>query len=128
MATLTKIPYINGVNAKLAEIKAATDALSLAEKQALLESLSKDVSAAAAKADAPKRRLDAIKAAAVSSNKRTSGAYKAATSGLEKLGYSLDQIAASGSIADVEAKMRERRWTVIQQIGLKNALSICGAL
>ena len=64
----------------------------------------------------------------VSSNKRTSGAYKSATSGLEKLGYSLDQIAGAGSIAEVEAKMRERKWTVTQQIGLKLALGIVGAI
>jgi hypothetical protein len=127
--TMTKfVDSIRGVNAKLAELQATTANLSLAEKQALLESLSKDVQAAAAKADGPKRRLDAIKAAAVSSNKRTSGAYKAATSGLEKLGYSLDQIAASGSTADVEAAMRQRKWTTNQQIGLKLALGIVGAI
>jgi hypothetical protein len=126
--TMTKIDHIRGVNARLAELHATTANLSLSEKQSLIESLSKDVQAAAQKADGPKRRLDAIKAAAVSSDKRTSGAYKSATSGLEKLGYSLDQIAAAGSIAEVEAKMRERKWTVTQQIGLKLALGIVGAI
>jgi hypothetical protein len=82
----------------------------------------------AAKADGSKQRLDAINAAAVSTNKRTSGAYKTATAGLAKLGYSIDQIAASGSIADLEEKMKKHRWTATQKIALKMCLGICGAI
>src|SRR4029077_14095172 len=110
MSTYTRIDSIRGVNAKLAELQATTAELSLEEKKSLLESLSKDVSAAAAKADGPKRRLDAVKAAALSTNARTKDAFATATKGLEKLGYSLDQIAASGSIADIETKMRQNKW------------------
>jgi hypothetical protein len=128
MATTKVFPQMRGVNSKLASLQASTAELSLEEKKSLLASLERDVSAAAAKADGPKQRLDAIKAAAISSNKRTSGAYKTATAGLEKLGYSLDQIAASGSTADLEGRMRERKWTTNQQIGLKLALSIVGAI
>ena len=37
-----------------------------------------------------------------------------ATKGLQKLGYALDAIATSGTIADLEAKMREHKWTTIR--------------
>jgi hypothetical protein len=129
MPTLTKFAdTMRGVNARLSEIQATTANLSLAEKQTLLESLTKDVQAAAAKADGPKMRLDAIKAASVSTNSRMKDAFVTATKGLQKLGYALDAIATSGSLAEVEKTMHERKWTVVQQIGLKTALARIGAI
>jgi hypothetical protein len=130
MPTMTKFAdTIRGVNAKLAELQATTANLSLAEKQTLLESLSKDVQAAAAKADGPKQRLDAIKAAAISKNQRAAEAFKRVTASLERLGYSLDSIAASGSLpADLEEKMHQRKWTTTQKIALKMGLGIVGAI
>ena len=102
--------------------------LSLAEKKVLLASLERDVSAAVAKEDAPKQRLDAIKAAAISTNARMKDAYLTASRGLQALGFAVDAIASSGSIADVEEKMREHKWTTVQQIGLKTALARIGAI
>jgi hypothetical protein len=55
MAALTKFAdSMRGVNTKLGEMTAAAAALSLKEKQALLEALSKDVQAAASAVDADK--------------------------------------------------------------------------
>jgi hypothetical protein len=129
MSSLIKFSdRISGVNAKLSELQATTANLSLAEKQTLLASLEKDVQAAVAKEDAPKQRLAAIQAAAASTNARMKDAYVTASKGLAKLGYALDSIAASGSIADVKAKMREHKWTDNQKIGLKAALARIGAI
>jgi hypothetical protein len=77
--TMTKINYIRGVNERLAKIEATTADLSLAEKQALVATLEKDIKAAAEKQDGPKTRLAAVKAAAVSRDPRTSEAYKSAS-------------------------------------------------
>jgi hypothetical protein len=76
---------------------------------------------------APKKRLAAVRAAAVSSNKRTSEAYKIAVAGLEKLGLEIDAICASGDASALDEKMKALRWSSNQRIGLKQALSICGA-
>ena len=45
MTTTKVFPQMRGVNSRLAELKAVTSELSLAEKRALLESLSEDVQA-----------------------------------------------------------------------------------
>jgi hypothetical protein len=57
MPTMTKIDFIRGVNSRLAEIQATTSDLSLAEKQALVSSLERDIQAAAQKEDGPTIRL-----------------------------------------------------------------------
>jgi hypothetical protein len=119
---------ISSVNARLAEIQATTTNLSLAEKQTLLESLTKDVQAAAAKEDGPKRRLASVKAASISSDPRTKDAFTTAIKGLQSLGYDLEAVAGSGSIADIEAKMRERKWDATRCTGLKVALARIGAI
>jgi hypothetical protein len=127
--TMTKIDHIRGVNARLAELQATTANLSLSEKQSLLASLERDVKAAAAKEDGPKRRLENIKAAAVSKDLRTAEAFKRVTASLQRLGYNLESIAASGSLpADLDEKMRSHRWTDTQKIALKLNLGIVGAL
>ena len=92
MVTLTRFADVmNGINSNIAGMKAATEGLSLSDKKALLEILSKDVEVAASVVDAPKRRLAAVSAAATSKDKRTFVAYKAAVAGLESLGKKIDQ-------------------------------------
>ena len=113
---------------KFADIKAVTSELTLAEKQQLLASLERDVSAAAAKEDGPKLRLASVKAASISTDPRMKDAFVTATKGLEKLGYSLDGIAASGSFADVDEKMRGHKWDSTRRTGLKTALARIGAI
>jgi hypothetical protein len=55
--------------------------------------------------------------------------FKRVSASLEALGYSLDSIAASGSLpADLDEKMKKRRWTPMQQIALKLNLGIVGAI
>ena len=97
MTTTKVFPQMRGVNSRLAELKAVTSELSLAEKRALLESLSEDVQAAAV--DDPKKRLAAVQAAAVSTSPRTKNAFKFAVTGLQKLGLAIDAICASGDIS-----------------------------
>ena len=118
---------IGVVSASGGELRPWSD-LSIDEKRKLLTTWSKEVEAAASAVDAPKKRLAAIQAASVSTNARMKDAYVTASKGLAKLGYALDAVAGTGSIADVEAKMREHKWTSIQQIGLKTALARIGAI
>jgi hypothetical protein len=115
-----------GTPMKFSEIKAAVASqLSLAEKQALFESLAGEIQAAAV--DGPKKRLAAVSAAAVSTNQRTKEAYKTAIRGLDALGVKIDAIAASGDINQLDKLMKEQGWTDLRKIGLKTALAICGA-
>ena len=127
MTTMTKIPSMRGVNSRISDLKAATCDLTMAEKHQLLEILSKDVEAAASVADAPKRRLAAVSAAAASKDKRTSGAYKLAVASLGALGLKIDAIAASGDISHLDKLMKAQGWTSQRKIALKNAIDICGA-
>jgi hypothetical protein len=121
--TLTKLAEsIRGVNSKLAAVQATTAELTLGEKQALLESLSKEVHAAASAADAPRTRLAAVSAAAASTNQRTKEAFKIAVRGLEALGMKIDAVAASGDISALDAKMKEQRWSDQRKIMLKMSL------
>jgi hypothetical protein len=124
-----KFDYMRGVNQRLADLETTAENLTPAEKRALATSLERDIQAAIAKADGPKRRLDSIKAAAVSKNPRTANAYKRVTASLEALGYSIDSIAASGSLpADLEQKMSHHRWDAGRKIALKLNLGIVGAI
>ena len=124
-----KFDYMRGVNQRLADLETTAENLTPAEKRALATSLERDIQAAIAKADGPKRRLDSIKAAAVSKNPRTANAYKRVTASLEALGYSIDSIAASGSLpVDLEEKMSKHRWDMGRKIALKLNLGIVGAI
>ena len=126
MPTLTKVAdTMRGVNNKLNEMTAAASALSLNEKQQLLEALAKDVQAAAT--DSPTKRLASVQAAAVSANRRTSGAYEVAVAGLQALGPKLDAICASGNISELDKLMKAHAWPAQRQIALKNSLDIIGA-
>jgi hypothetical protein len=127
MTTLTKFAdNMRGVNSKLSDLKAVTADLSLAEKRALLESLTDDIQAAAV--DGPKKRLAAVSAAATSTNQRTKEAYKHAVKGLQRLGLAIDAICASGDVSQLDTKMKELKWNSEQRIGLKTALAIVGAI
>jgi hypothetical protein len=93
--TMTKIAdTMRGVNSRIAELKAATSELTVAEKRALLESLTAEVQAASAGVDGPKRRLANIKAAAAATDPYKKKAFASAVSGLRRLGIKLEQIAA----------------------------------
>ena len=128
MATLTKIAdTMRGVNSNIEGLRAATAGLSISDKKALLEILSKDVEAAADVASAPKKRLAAVSAAATSKDPRTAGAYKTAVTMLKRLGTALDSIAASGDISALEKKARELKWSPEHRTQLKLCLNIIGA-
>jgi hypothetical protein len=126
MTTMTKFAdTLRGVNAKLGEVTAVAAALSLKEKQALLESLASDIQAAAT--DNPTKRLAAVQAAAASPNKRVVEAYKTATHSLAALGMKIDAIAASGDIGELDKRMKDADWKPERRIMLKHALAIVGA-
>jgi hypothetical protein len=124
--TMHTIEKIRAVNSRIAELQATTSNLTLEEKKVLLESLSKDVQAAVAKEDGPKRRLANIKAAAADPVK--SKVFEAAVVGLRRLGMEIEQIAASGSVADLDKAMRERKWKDFERFGLKAKLAAVGAI
>ena len=84
--------------------------------------------AAVAKEDAPARRLASVKATSISTDPRTKDAFKVAIKGLQALGHDLEAVARSGSIADLDAKMRERKWAALRCTGLKVALARIGAV
>ena len=124
--TMTKLAdSMRGVNTKLSEMTAAASALSLKEKQALLEALANDVQAAAT--DSPTKRLARVQAAAASKDKRTAGAFKVAVAGLQALGLKLDAVCASGDISALDKLMKENRWSAERSINLKAALDVIGA-
>ena len=127
--TLTKFAdRINGINSRIDALKASTTDLTLAEKRILLEALENGISAATSAADAPKKRLAAVSAAAASKDKRTSAAYKNAVAGLAALGKKIDQIAAAGDVRELDRLMKESAWSADRKVMLKNALNIVGAI
>lgn len=127
MPTLVKLAdTMRGVNSKIADLKAVTSGLTLAEKRQLLESLSDDIQAAAT--DGSKKRLTSVQAAATSTNPRTKEAFKTAVSMLKRLGLEIDAICASGDVSSLHSKMKELKWTPIQRTQLKLSLGIIGAV
>ena len=68
-----------------------------------------DIKAAAVTTSAS--RLTSIKAAAVSTNPKTRAAYEFAKRGCERLGFSLDSIAADGGTGDLDKRISELKWT-----------------
>jgi hypothetical protein len=129
MTTLTKFAdNMRGINSKLAAIKATTSELSLAEKRQLLDVLASDIQAATAAVDAPKRRLASVQAASTATDQRTKEAFKFAVSGLQKLGYAIDHVCASGNVAELDAKMKEFKWAPERRTRLKLCLGIIGAI
>jgi hypothetical protein len=129
MTTLTKLADImRGVNGNISGLKAATERLSLSDKKALLEILSKDVEAAADVASAPKKRLAAVQAAAVSTDQRTKEAFTGAVKMLKRLGTEIDAICASGDVSSLSSKMEALRWDSVQRTQLQLYLGIIGAV
>jgi hypothetical protein len=126
---LTKFAdQMRGVNSKIADLKAATSDLTIAEKRQLLESLTSDIQAASGVVDGPKRRLAAVQAAATSTSPRTKEAFRVATSMLKRLGTEIDAIAASGDISPLEEKIKALKWSSLQRTELKLMLGIIGAI
>jgi hypothetical protein len=128
MTIMTRIPFINGVNARIDALKAATSDLSLAEKRVLLEELTAQVEAAAAVVDGPKRRLESVKAAAVATDPRRKEAFSGAVKMLKRLGTEIDAICASGDTSSLDEKMRALKWDSVQRMQLKLYLNIIGAV
>jgi hypothetical protein len=124
--TMTRIPEMRGVNARFADLKAATAELTIAEKRVLLESLTEEIQAAAI--GGPKKRLAAVSAAATSTNPRVAGAFKTAVRMLKRLGSELDAVCASGDIGALEKKARELEWSPEHRTQLKLCLRIIGAI
>jgi hypothetical protein len=104
------------------------DELSIDEKRALLRHLEQDISAAAQKQDGPKTRLAAVKAAAVSADPRTRDAFNSAVLSLRALGADIEAIAASGSLGDIDQRMKDLKWTTTRRMALKHSLSVVGAI
>ena len=71
--------------------------------------------------------MASVKASAISTNPKAKAAYDFAKQGVERLGFSLDSIAADGGVASYKV-MTEKRWTNEQRIQLKSALARCGAI
>jgi hypothetical protein len=126
--TLTKFAdELRGVNTAIADISAITSKMTTGQKQALYEVLAKDLHAASA-TDAPKRRLASVSAAAESTNQRIKTAYINAKNGLAALGLSVDAVATSGDLSQVDKLMKERAWAQLRRIELKNSLGIIGCI
>jgi hypothetical protein len=124
---MTKIDSMRGVNAKLAELKATTDAMTLDQRKAF-ESLAESIRVDAAAVDGPKRRLASVKAAAASVDPKTKEALRTATLSLGRLGLTIESIAASGSVAEIDKLAGDRKWNSTQRFALKIALGTIGAL
>jgi hypothetical protein len=85
-----------------------------------------DIKAAAVATSAS--RLASVKASAASTDPKKRDAYLFAKKGVERLGFSLDSIAAGGGSGDLDKRMSELKWTNEQRIQLKTALASCGAI
>ena len=85
-----------------------------------------DIKAAAVTTSAS--RMASVKASAISTNPKAKAAYDFAKQGVERLGFSLDSIAADGGVRELDKVMTEKRWTNEQRIQLKSALARCGAI
>jgi hypothetical protein len=75
---------------------------------------------------APKGRLAKVLAAKQDPVKKT--AFDNAVRGLRRLGFEIEAIAASGSIAELDRVMAEKKWTSTERISLKHSLAIVGAI
>jgi hypothetical protein len=117
---------LRGVNTAIADISAVTSKMTTGQKQALYEVLGKEINAASA-TDAPKQRLASVSAAAESTNQRIKTAFINAKNGLAALGLSIDAVATSGDLSQVDKLMKERKWAQMRRIELKNSLDIIGA-
>ena len=85
-----------------------------------------DIKAAAVTTSAS--RLASVKASAASTNPKTKAAYDFAKKGVERLGFSLDQVAAACGVRELDKVMSEKRWPNEQRIALKSALAAIGSI
>jgi hypothetical protein len=86
------------------------------------------INAAATKTTTARERIANMSAAAISTNPKTKAAYDFAKRGVERLGFSLDQVATAGAVRDLDKRMSELKWDTEQRIALKTALAACGAI
>ena len=105
MSTLTKIPHMRAINAD--------------------KVMASKIQAAAAMADS-QTRLANIRAAA--SDPKRKIAFNNAVRALGRLGFAIDQIAASGGTAQIDEAMKKLKWSTNERIALKANLSAVGAL
>jgi hypothetical protein len=78
------------------------------------------------KATPDKRRLNAVRAAATYPKKKQ--AFALAVKGLQRLGMDIDAIAASGSVAEIDAAMTKMKWSTNERMLLKGNLATVGAI
>jgi hypothetical protein len=86
-----------------------------------------DIKAAAAVTTSASR-MASVKASAASTDPKKRDAYLFAKKGVERLGFSLDSIAAGGGTGDLDKRMSELKWTNEQRIALKTSLAQIGAI
>jgi hypothetical protein len=75
---------------------------------------------------AAKGRLAKVQAAAKDPIKQQ--AFTNAVRGLRRLGFEIEQIAASGNVAELDRVMADKKWTTTERISLKHSLAIVGAI
>jgi hypothetical protein len=123
---MTRIDKIIAVNTNLTEAKAIASKMTDDERQVFATYLGE--LSAAKQVTSPQGRLDSVKAAAKSTDKRVSRSYIDAVNGLRCLGFEIDQITASGSTKELNDAMRKANWSSEQRIGLKLNLHKIGAI
>jgi hypothetical protein len=80
----------------------------------------------AAKTSSQKSRLAKVQAAAADPARKA--AFAIAVRGLQRLGFEIEQIAASGNVAELDRKMSDMKWTSLERVTLKTNLATCGAI
>jgi hypothetical protein len=110
----------------LTEAKAIADKMTDEERKVFADSLTASLSAA--KTGSPQQRLANIQAAASSSDPKKKQAFNLAVNSLRKLGYEIDQIAASGSTKEIEDVMKKYSWDQARRVTLKSQLLAIGAI
>jgi hypothetical protein len=115
------------VNSRLSEAKAIADKMTDEERKVFADSLNASLSAAKT-AGSPQARLDNVKTAASSKDPKRKQAFTAAINSLRRLGFEIDQIAASGNAADLDEAMKRFKWGMAERIALKSNLLAIGAI
>jgi hypothetical protein len=124
--TMTRIDRTVAVNNNLSAARDIAEKMTDDERQVFATYLGQ--LSAAKQVSSPQGRLDSVKAAAKSEDRRVSQAYVNAVNGLRRLGFELDQICASGATRDLDAAMKKARWSSEQRIDLKLNLTKIGAI
>jgi hypothetical protein len=106
--TMTRIEKLIAVNTNLSEAQAIASKMTDDERKVFANYLGE--LSAAKQVSSPQGRLDNVRAAAKSSDRKVSQAYIDANNELGRLGFSIDQIAASGATGEIDAAMKKWKW------------------